>query len=94
MIQLRPKKAYIAALGNLSQDQASRLCGHFKAKSKACQVLGPTYMASLADHDNAYHAALKAKRKAAAKKRKLRRKKKRKSRKKRRKKKRRASAKR
>ena len=62
------------------KDQASRLCSHFKAKSKACQVLPPTYMAALADQDNAYHSALEAKRKAAAKKRKLRSKKKRKSR--------------
>ncbi|MCP5083578.1 MAG: D-alanyl-D-alanine carboxypeptidase [Alphaproteobacteria bacterium] len=95
LIRLRPKKAYIAALGNLSKDQATRLCSHFQAKSKACQVLEPTYMARLSDQDNAYHSRLEAKRKAAAKKRKLRRKKKRKSRKrKRRKKKRRAKAKR
>ena len=69
------------------------MCSHFKAKSKPCELIGPTRMASLAEKDNAYHKALEAKRKAAAKKRKLR-KKKRKSRKKKRKKKRRASAKR
>ncbi|NNF78104.1 MAG: hypothetical protein HKN05_08760, partial [Rhizobiales bacterium] len=94
LIRLRPNKAYIAALGNLSQDQATRLCGHFKAQSKACQVLAPTYMARLADQDNAYHSRLEAKRKAAAQKRKLRNKKKRKSRKKKRRKKRKAKAKR
>ncbi len=85
LIRLRPQKAYVAALGNLSRDQASRLCSYFKSKSKRCELIGPTHMASLAEKDNAYHKALQAKRKAAAKKRKLR-KKKRKSRKKRRKK--------
>ena len=94
LIRLRPEKAYIAALGNLSQDQATRLCSHFKAKSKACQVLGPTYMASLAEKDKAYHAALEAKRKAAAKKRKARKKKRKSRKKKRSKKKRKVQAKR
>lgn len=82
LIRKRPENNYIAALGNLSQEQATRLCSHFLAKSKTCQVLGPTFMASLADADNAYHAALEAKRAAAAKQRKLRKQKNRKNHKK------------
>ncbi|MEM8688665.1 MAG: D-alanyl-D-alanine carboxypeptidase family protein [Pseudomonadota bacterium] len=78
LIRKRPEKTYIAALGNLSKDQATRLCGHFKSKSKRCSVLSPDYMASLAVADDAYHKALQAKRKAAAKKKRALRKKKKK----------------
>lgn len=70
LIRLHPKKGYLAALGNLTQKEAGKLCSHLKSKSQECTLIGPEQMVKLADEDDAFHKALQAQRKAKAKKRK------------------------
>ena len=82
LIRLVPAKKYTAALGNLSKEQAELLCKHIKATAKSCRLISPTEMQKITDKDNAYYAALEAKRKAAAKRKAKKRKKSRKKKKK------------
>ncbi|MEM7424840.1 MAG: D-alanyl-D-alanine carboxypeptidase family protein [Pseudomonadota bacterium] len=69
LIRLHPKKGYMAALGNLTRDQAGKLCKHLKSQSHNCSLVAPDQMVKLAEEDDAFHKELQAKRKAAAKKR-------------------------